>query len=150
MNTASWIFWTLFSAAPMATTTPPPGGEIYDVDVRLLSEIWQKERISPADPRTLKHDELARRLRSLHADKLQGETPPALARWTSEAARRLRVSRRGHIAVGAPADLVIWSLPSGEIPSGIEQIRPRQVILNGTLLAPSKDEARARGKFLPR
>lgn len=83
-------------------------------------------------------------------EKLQGETLPTLSRWTSESARRLRLPRRGQIVVGAPADLVIWSLPSGQIPSDLGQMRPRQVVLSGALLDPSKEEVQVRGKFLAR
>ncbi len=62
---------------------------------------------------------------------LTGDPATALARWTSEAARQFRLSRRGTISVGALADLVLWKTPSVEIPTELRECAPVRLIVNG-------------------
>jgi dihydroorotase-like cyclic amidohydrolase len=63
---------------------------------------------------------------------LEGNPASVIPRWTSEAARQFGLARRGTIAVGASADLVIWSTPANEAaPSELRDCKPSRVILNG-------------------
>ena len=73
-----------------------------------------------------------------------------LARHTSEAARRFRLARRGVIAPGAAADLVLWSLPGTEAPRDLKDCRPVRVILDGRALDLEAPELPRAGRFLGR
>ncbi|MFH1574598.1 MAG: M14 family zinc carboxypeptidase [Acidobacteriota bacterium] len=79
-----------------------------------------------------------------------GEIVRQLPRWTSEAARRLGLARRGVIAQGAAADLVIWDIPAGEMPRDIEGCKPRTAILNGQPVELRQPSAAAGGRFIGR
>ena len=66
---------------------------------------------------------------------LSGDPAKTLPRWTSEAARRFRIPRRGTIAPGAIADLVIWSTPSaGAPPSDLGRCKPVRVMIGGDVI----------------
>ncbi len=65
MDPWSWVSGILLGTALLAAIVQPPGSDLYDVDVRALAEIWEKEHISPPDPSSLKHAELKDGLRSL-------------------------------------------------------------------------------------
>jgi hypothetical protein len=80
---------------------------------------------------------------------LQGDPASVIPRWTSEAARQFGFANRGTIAVGAPADLVIWTAPSKDIaPADLSQCKPSRVVIGGRLVDPA-DPAPI-GKFLGR
>jgi hypothetical protein len=75
---------------------------------------------------------------------LEGEPGTVLPRWTSEAAQQLHITRRGVIAPGAIADLVIWTSSSGQAPSELRDFKPSRVIINGQL------DSNLPGRFLGR
>ena len=81
---------------------------------------------------------------------LKGEPATVLPRWTSEAARQLRISRRGVIGQGTVADLVLWTIPSDSAPVDIGDCRPARMILNGRVVNLDGTGALPRGKFLSR
>ncbi len=66
--------------------------------------------------------------------EMKGNPEVALRAWTSEAASAFRIPRRGVIAPGAVADLVLWKGDTPEYPSELSSLRPSVVILNGRLL----------------
>jgi hypothetical protein len=75
---------------------------------------------------------------------LEGEPGTVLSRWTSEAAQQLHITRRGVIAPGAIADLVIWTSSPGHSPSELRDFKPSRVIINGQL------DSNPHGRFLGR
>jgi hypothetical protein len=75
---------------------------------------------------------------------LEGEPHLILPRWTSEAARRFHIPRRGIIAPGAVADLVIWTSPSEKTPLDMREFRPSRIIIDGQL------DSEPHGRFLGR
>jgi hypothetical protein len=77
---------------------------------------------------------------------LQGDPVSVLPRWTSEAAGRFRIPRRGSIALGNVADLVIWKSASAGAPEDLRNYRPSGVILNGNLL--NLENPESFGRFL--
>jgi hypothetical protein len=83
-------------------------------------------------------------------ERLAGDPVEVLARHTSEAARRFRLPRRGVIAPGAAADLVLWSLPGTEAPRDLKDCRPARVILDGRALDLEAPELPRAGRFLGR
>ncbi len=64
----------------------------------------------------------------------KGDPVSALLRWTSDAAKRFRIPRRGRIELGSVADLVIWRSASARAPADMRDYRPEEVILNGHVL----------------
>ena len=79
---------------------------------------------------------------------LDGDPTATLPRWTSEAARRFRIPRRGTISLGSVADLVLWEPKSSDEAGDMRGLRPRLVILNGREIHPEDPEPH--GRFLPR
>ncbi len=77
-------------------------------------------------------DEQASRYEVPH--RLTGGPVSALLPWTSDAAARFRIPRRGTIELGSVADLVIWRSSSAGAPADMHDFRPTEVILNGHLL----------------
>jgi len=77
---------------------------------------------------------------------LQGNPAVVLPCWTSEAAGTFRIPRRGVIAPGAVADLVLWKGDNTGCPAEMNSLRPSAVILNGRLLNPDRPEPV--GRFL--
>ncbi|HYK88793.1 MAG TPA: M14 family zinc carboxypeptidase [Acidobacteriota bacterium] len=75
---------------------------------------------------------------------LAGEPQAVLPRWTSEAARQFHIPRRGIIAPGAIADLVIWTCTSGVSLTDLRNFKPSQVIVNG------ETDSNPHGRFLGR
>jgi hypothetical protein len=80
---------------------------------------------------------------------LQGDPASAIPRWTSEAARQFGFTDRGTIAVGAVADLVIWTTPSKEAaPTDLRLCKPSRVVIGGHLI--DLADPSPVGKFLGR
>ncbi len=77
---------------------------------------------------------------------MQGDPAAALPCWTSEAARLFSIPRRGVIAPGAVADLVLWKGEGTGCPTDIGSLRPSRVVLNGRLVDP--DRPVPAGKYL--
>jgi hypothetical protein len=82
--------------------------------------------------------------------KLAGSLTEVLPRFTSEAAERFGLGRRGVIGQGALADLVIWSAPSGLETPDLRDCRPRYVMIDGHLVDLSKPQKAGFGRFLGR
>jgi len=82
--------------------------------------------------------------------KLEGDIVASLARWTGQAARRLRLGRRGVLAPGAPADMVIWKTGSASMPGDLGGCFPYRLILNGRLADPTDPGLSVTGRFLGR
>jgi hypothetical protein len=80
----------------------------------------------------------------------QGDIVQVLTRYTSEAAARFGLGRRGVIAQGAPADLVLWNIPDQGSLSDLRECKPRFVLINGQLIDLSQPEEPAYGRFLAR
>jgi len=83
-------------------------------------------------------------------DVLSGDPVKVLPRWTSEAARQLRLTGRGMIAAGSRADLVIWHTPSQDMPVDLRDCRPDKFILNGRVVDLSQPISGIQGRFLGR
>ncbi len=81
---------------------------------------------------------------------LEGDPIKALPRLTSEAAARFGLSRRGVIAQGALADLVIWGCPADKAPIDLRDCRPRYVMMDGRLIDLSRPDRPSYGRFLGR
>lgn len=81
-------------------------------------------------------------------DSLEGDPVEILTHWTSEAAARFRLSRRGIVAQGAPADLVIWSTPRDAAPTDLSECSPTLVVIDGQVLDLSRGESGNYGKFI--
>ncbi len=79
---------------------------------------------------------------------LAGNPTQVLPRWTSDAARQFRLQRRGTIAVGSLADLVLWMPDSGVVPNELARCRPVRAIINGHPVDPG--ESASFGRFLGR
>ena len=77
---------------------------------------------------------------------MKGNPGVVLPCWTSEAAGAFRLPRRGMIALGAAADLVLWRGDGPGYPSEIGSLHPSAVILNGRLL--DLDRPEPLGRFL--
>ena len=77
-----------------------------------------------------------------------GDPAKVLPRWTSEAARAFRLGNRGTIATGSPADLVIWSIPSGKAPVDLRDCKPEKILLNGRWIDMSQPGEWKPGRFL--
>jgi hypothetical protein len=82
---------------------------------------------------------------------LEGSPSSVIPRWTSEAARKFRIHRRGTITVGAVADLVLWSGGSAAAPPGdLRLSKPTRVIVNGEVLDPTQPVRAHRARFIGR
>jgi hypothetical protein len=99
MEATTWVIGILLCTALMAFSGPPPASDLYDVDVRELARIWEKERISPPNPYSLKHAELKKQLDSL----------------ASQYPELLRIETAGHSAEGREIALVSLGTGSKEI-----------------------------------
>jgi predicted amidohydrolase YtcJ len=80
----------------------------------------------------------------------QGDIIQVLTRYTSEAAARFSLGRRGVIAQGAPADFVLWNIPDQGSPSDLRDCKPRFALINGQVVDLSQTEGPAYGRFLAR
>ncbi len=79
---------------------------------------------------------------------LKGDVASVLPRYTSEAAAKFALGRRGVITPGAPADLVIWSAPKDSDSPDLRDCKPRYVLVDGRLIDLSRPERPAYGRFL--
>jgi hypothetical protein len=68
MEPSSWILSVLIGVTVVAGFGSPPASDLFEVDTRLLAELWQKEHTSPPDPYSLKHAQLKQRLQALAQD----------------------------------------------------------------------------------
>jgi hypothetical protein len=78
-----------------------------------------------------------------------GSAAEVLPRYTSKAAEKLGIPRRGVIAQGAAADLVVWDIPDGGT-LDLQDCRPRYIMINGRLIDLTQEEAASYGRFLGR
>ena len=79
---------------------------------------------------------------------LAGDPARVLPRWTSEAAKQFRLPRRGTIAIGSMADLVLWRTDTDTPPYDLARCKPVRIILNGQSVDPA--EPSTFGRFLGR
>lgn len=82
--------------------------------------------------------------------ELQGRPESVFPRFTSEAASRFRLGRRGTISIGSVADLVVWRRASGGPPDNVADFKPALIILNGHVCDPSSPEVTNYGRFIGR
>lgn len=71
---------------------------------------------------------------------LEGDIMKVLPRYTTEAAAKFGLGRRGVIAQGALADLVIWSCAGDRSPLDLRDCRPRYVLMDGRVIDLSRPE----------
>jgi hypothetical protein len=79
---------------------------------------------------------------------LEGDPSKVIARFTSEPAQQFRLSRRGTIALGSAADIVLWKTPSDAPPADIRDCVPVLALVNGRRVNLSTPESH--GRFLGR
>jgi hypothetical protein len=80
----------------------------------------------------------------------EGDVARVLPRYTSQAAEKFGISRRGIIAQGAVADLVIWDIPGAGLAIDLRDCRPRYAMINGQLIDLQQTERGNYGRFLGR
>jgi hypothetical protein len=81
---------------------------------------------------------------------LTGPVSEALPRYTSEAAERFGIGRRGVITQGAAADLILWSVAADNAAPDLRDCRPRIAILDGHVIDLSQAQDGSYGRFLGR
>jgi Zinc carboxypeptidase/Amidohydrolase family len=116
MEASSWAIVVALSSLLLAALGSPPASDLYNVDVRQLSELWDRERISPADPYTLKPEQLQQRLQALaaeHKDVLQLQTV-----GKSVEGRDIALVRLGS---GTP-NILLWSQMHGDEPTATSSL----------------------------
>ncbi len=111
MEASSWLIGALLCSTLIALSSPPPGSDLYDLDVHRIADQWERERISPRDPYSLRHSELKQTLHTL-----AGQYPEVL-----------RLETAGHSAEGREIYLValgegskkilLWSQMHGDEPT---------------------------------
>jgi hypothetical protein len=95
----------------MASVGPSPASEVFGIDVRDLSQLWEKEHVSPPDPHSMKHAELVSRLTNI----------------TSQYQNLVRMQQVGdsvegraiyliHVGTG-PKNILLWSQMHGDEPT---------------------------------
>jgi hypothetical protein len=89
-------------------------------------------------------------LRFVLPQTLEGGPARVLGRHTSEAARRFHVPRRGVIAPGFAADLMLWTTVGDGPPADIGRCHPARAVLDGVVIDLSAAELPAAGRFLGR
>jgi len=80
----------------------------------------------------------------------EGEICKVLPRFASEAAEKFALPRRGLIAQGTVADLVIWSVPGEAAPVDLSACKPRLVMINGQLIDLAQPDRPSYGRFIGR
>jgi hypothetical protein len=78
----------------------------------------------------------------------EGNVAEILPRFTSEAAAKFGLGRRGVITQGAIADLVLWSAPADVSSPNLRDCKPRFVMIDGHLIDLSQPERAKHGRFL--
>jgi len=78
----------------------------------------------------------------------EGNVAEVLPRFTSEAAAKFGLGRRGVITQGAIADLVIWSAPSEATSPDLRDCKPLYVMIDGQLIDLSQPGRAKHGRFL--
>lgn len=68
MEASSVILGILIGTTLLAGFGTPPASDLYQIDTRQVTELWQKEHVSPPDPYSLKHAQLKQRLQALAKD----------------------------------------------------------------------------------
>ncbi len=108
MDASTWFAGVVFGSALLAAVGSLPAGDLYEVDVRRLGALWEKERVSPDDPRSLTHADLKRRLQALIAEF------PQTARL--EQAGKSVLGRELYlVTLGTGADkILLWSQMHGD------------------------------------
>ncbi len=81
---------------------------------------------------------------------LKGDPAAVLPQWTSEAARQFHIPRRGIIAQGMVADLMLWTTPSDQAPADISECTPSRAIINGQIVDVAAGTILPKGRFLGR
>jgi len=80
----------------------------------------------------------------------EGDVVKALPRYTSEAAQKFGLARRGVIVQGDMADLVIWNVPEGGSSPDLRNCKPRYVMIDGRLIDLGQPDAASYGRFIGR
>ncbi|MBZ5496682.1 MAG: hypothetical protein LAP85_09785 [Acidobacteriia bacterium] len=79
---------------------------------------------------------------------LEGDVAEVLPRYTSEAASKFGLGRRGVIAQGNPADLVIWGCPADRSSFDLRDCKPRYVLMDGHVIDLARPDRPSYGRFL--
>jgi hypothetical protein len=64
MDASSMILGILVGTTMLAGFSSTPASDLYELDTRQIAELWQKERISPAIPNSLRHAPLKKQLQA--------------------------------------------------------------------------------------
>ena len=116
MDYTSWIIGSIIGATLFASCHLAAGSDLYEVDVKQLAEIWQRERISPDNPYSLRHADLKLRLR-----KLAGEFPDVLR--LEEAGRSVEGREIYLVKAGSGSDhILLWSQMHGDEPTATSSL----------------------------
>ena len=103
----------LLLAGGLAAAIGTPGAsDLFEVDVRQLASIWETEHVSPADPYSLKHAELKRRL-----EAVQKNFPDLIS--LEVAGKSVEGREIFQLRLGSgPGRILIWSQMHGDEPTG--------------------------------
>lgn len=111
MDASTWVAGLVLGSALLAAVGSLPPGDLYDVDVRQLAALWERERVSPDDPRSLRHSDLKQRLQALVAEFPQTARLEQIG--NSVRGRELYLVRLG---TGAQR-ILLWSQMHGDEPT---------------------------------
>jgi hypothetical protein len=116
MDYTSWIVGSVIGATLLANLHLAPGSDLYEVDVLQLAEMWQRERISPVNPYSLRHADLKLRLK-----KLAGEFPEVLR--LEEAGRSAEGREIYLVKAGSGSEnILLWSQMHGDEPTATSSL----------------------------
>jgi len=111
MVTSTLIACMLIGAALLGGFAATPASDLYEVEPRQLADLWQKERVSPLDPNSIRHSQLMRNLQSLTQ-----ENPGFMELeqvGTSVEGRRIMLASLG----SGPQKILLWSQMHGNEPT---------------------------------